>query len=130
MATPGYVTTRNFKDWMIHYTAATQSTMVLIRTTGPDGVDDATKANAIYSAYYMNMQSESPDIFDKLLYNEFIFVEFTNEEDAWEFCRDNFPGSRDGDPDYFIQYVIYSNGLYVRGNDGHNGLREARPEAV
>ena len=75
-----YVTTRNFVEWMRHYTEATQSTMVLLRTVGPDGVDDATKANAIYSSYYLNMQSEDPAIFDKLLYNQFTFVEVTTEE--------------------------------------------------
>lgn len=125
-----YVTTRNFMEWLRHYTEATQSTIVLLRTIGPDNVDDATKANQIYSAYYMNMQSENPAIFDKLLYNEFTFVEFSTEQSAWEFCRDNFPLTRDGDPDYFIQYVIYSNGLYVRGNDGHNGLKEPSPQPV
>ena len=125
-----YVTTRNFVEWMRHYTEATQSTMVLLRTVGPDGVDDATKANAIYSAYYLNMQSENPAIFDKLLYNEFTFVEFTNEDSAWEFCRDNFPGVKPEDEDYFIQYVIFTNGDYVRGNDGMNGLREPRPQTL
>ena len=101
-----YVTTRNFVEWMRHYSEALQTTVVLLRTVGPDGVDDATKANAIYSAYYLNMQSENPAIFDKLLYNEFTFVEFTDEESAWEFCRDNFPVNKPSDIDYFIQFVI------------------------
>jgi hypothetical protein len=119
-------------QWLYHYTEATQSTVVLLRTVGPDGVDDATKANQVYSAYYMNLQSENPAIFDKLLYNEFTFVEFTDEESAWEFCRDNFPINRDevADTDWFIQYVIFSNGSYVRGNDGMNGLKEPTPEPV
>jgi len=125
-----YVTTRNFVEWMRHYSEALQTTVVLLRTVGPDGVDDATKANAIYSAYYLNMQSENPAIFDKLLYNEFTFVEFTDEESAWEFCRDNFPGVKPEDEDYFIQYVIFTNGDYVRGNDGMNGLREPRPQTL
>jgi len=125
-----YVTSRNFVEWLRHYTEATQSTMVLLRTVGPDGVDDAAKATAIYSAYYLNMQSENPAIFDKLLYNEFTFVEFTTEESADEFCRENFPNSKPDDTDYFIQYVIFSNGLYVRGNDGMTGLREPRPEPL
>ena len=73
-----YITTRNFMQWIQHYSEAMETTIVLLRTTGPDGVDDATKANAIYSAYYLNMQSENPAIFDKLLYNEFTFVEFSN----------------------------------------------------
>lgn len=117
-------------EWIQHYTEVTQSSIVLLRTVGPDGVDDATKATAIYSAYYLNMQSENPAIFDKLLYNEFTFVEFTTEESAWEFCRDNFPNSKPDDTDYFIQYVIFSNGLYVRGNDGMTGLREPTPEPL
>lgn len=122
-----YITTRNFMQWIQHYSEAMETTVVLLRTTGPDGVDDATKANAIYSAYYLNMQSENPAIFDKLLYNEFTFVEFSDEESAKEFCRDNFPGVRPDDADYFIQYVIFSNGLYAGGNDGMNGLREPEP---
>lgn len=125
-----YVTTRNFVEWLRHYTESLQSTIVLLRTVGPDNVDDATKANAIYSAYYLNMQSENPAIFDKLLYNEFTFVEFSDEDSAWEFCRDNFPNVKPEDTDYFIQYVIFSNGLYVRGNDGMNGLREPRPQTL
>ena len=125
-----YVTTRNFVEWMYHYTEATQSTMVLLRTVGPDGVDDDTKANQIYSAYYMNMQSENPAIFDKLLYNEFTFVEFSDEDSAWVFCRDNFPANVPEDEDYFIQYVIFSNGAYVRGNNGMEGLREPAPQPV
>lgn len=125
-----YVTSRNFMQWLYHYTEATQSTIVLLRTTGPDNVDDATKANKIYSAYYMNMQSENPAIFDKLLYNEFTFVEFSNEESAREFCRDNFPSSRGDDDDYFIQYVIFTNGGYAGGNDGMNGLREPEPQPL
>lgn len=122
-----YITTRNFTQWLRHYTEATQSTIVLLRTVGPDGVDDATKANQIYSAYYLNMQSENPAIFDKLLYNEFTFVEFSDEQSAWEFCRDNFPVNKPSDIDYFIQFVIFSNGLYVRGNDGLTGLQEPEP---
>ena len=125
-----YVTSKNFMQWMYHYTEALQTTIVLLRTVGPDNVDDDTKANAIYSAYYLNMQSENPAIFDKLLYNEFTFVEFTTEESADEFCRENFPNTKPDDLDYFIQYVIFSNGLYVRGNDGMTGLREPQPEPL
>ena len=125
-----YVTSRNFMQWLYHYTEALQTTVVLLRTIGPDGVDDATKANQIYSAYYLNMQSENPAIFDKLLYNEFTFVEFSSEESARDFCRDNFPNSRGDDDDYFIQYVIFTNGGYAGGNDGMNGLREPEPETL
>ncbi len=125
-----YVTSKNFMQWMYHYTEALQTTIVLLRTVGPDNVDDDTKANAIYSAYYLNMQSENPVIFDKLLYNEFTFVEFTTEESAREFCRDNFPNSRGDDDDYFIQYVIFTNGGYAGGNDGTTGLREPEPEPL
>ena len=125
-----YITTRNFMQWIQHYSEAMEATIVLLRTVGPDGVDDATKANAIYSAYYLNMQSENPAIFDKLLYNEFTFVEFSNEESAKAFCRDNLPGVKPDDADYFVQYVIFSNGLYAGGNDGMNGLREPEPETL
>jgi glucan biosynthesis protein len=125
-----YVTTRNFMQFLVEYTKSLNTTIVLLRTIGPDNVSDADKANAIYSAYYMNMQSENPKIFDTMLYNEFTFVEFSDEESAWEFCRDNFPLNRTIDDDYFVQYVIYSNGNYVRGNDGNTGLREPPPEPV
>lgn len=125
-----YVTCRNFMHWLYHYTEALQTTIVVLRTVGPDSVDDATKANQIYSAYYLNLQSENPAIFDKLLRNEFTFVEFTDEESAWEFCRDNFPNIKPADTDYFVQYVIFSNGEYVKGNDGMNGFREPEPEPL
>lgn len=116
--------------WLYHYTEALQTTIVVLRTVGPDSVDDATKANKIYSAYYLNLQSENPAIFDKLLRNEFTFVEFTDEESAWEFCRDNFPNIKPTDTEYFVQYVIFSNGEYVKGNDGMTGFREPEPEII
>lgn len=126
-----FISVKNFSDWVKNYTESTGGTVVVLRTVGPDGVDDATKANQIYSAYYMNMQSENPAIFDKLLYNEFTFVEFSDEDSAWEFCRENFPISRDNvDGDYFIQYVIYSQGVYIRGNDGLNGFKEPPPQPL
>lgn len=118
-------------EWLYHYTQALDTTVVVLRTTGPDNVDDATKANSIYSAYYMNMQSENPAIFDKLLYNEFTFVEFSTEDSAREFCRDNFPNSRsDVDDDYFIQYVIFTKDGYAGGNDGMKGFREPEPTPI
>ena len=125
-----YITTKNFMQFLMNYSESLNTTIVLLRTIGPDNATDAEKANAVYSAYYMNMQSENPKIFDTMLYNEFTFVEFSDEESAWEFCRDNFPLNRDIDDDYFVQYVIYSNGMYVRGNDGNNGLREPIPQPV
>jgi hypothetical protein len=125
-----FVSCKNFMQWIQNYTEALQTTVVLLRTVGPDGVDDATKANQIYSAYYLNMQSENPAIFDKLLYNEFTFVEFSDEESAQDFCRDNFPNVKPDDTDYFIQYVIFTNGLYAGGNDGMNGLREPEPQTL
>jgi len=125
-----FVSCKNFMQWIQNYTEALQTTVVLLRTVGPDGVNDATKANQIYSAYYLNMQSENPAIFDKLLYNEFTFVEFSDEESAQDFCRDNFPNVKPDDTDYFIQYVIFTNGLYGGGNDGTNGLREPEPEPL
>ena len=125
-----FVSCKNFMQWIENYTEALQTTVVLLRTVGPDGVDDATKANQIYSAYYLNMQSENPAIFDKLLYNEFTFVEFSDEESAQDFCRDNFPNVKPDDTDYFIQYVIFTNGLYAGGNDGMNGLREPEPQTL
>jgi hypothetical protein len=69
-----YVTTRNFMQFLVEYTKSLNTTIVLLRTIGPDNASDAEKANAIYSAYYMNMQSENPKIFDTMLYNEFTFV--------------------------------------------------------
>jgi hypothetical protein len=97
-----FVSCKNFMQWIQHYTEALQTTVVLLRTVGPDSVDDATKANAIYSAYYLNMQSENPAIFDKLLYNEFTFVEFSDEESAIDFCTNNFPNVKPDDTDYLV----------------------------
>ena len=67
---------RDFLEWIEYYTESQQKTMMILRTIGPDNVDDVEKANEIYSAYYQNLQPESPALFDKLLYNEFTFVEF------------------------------------------------------
>jgi len=126
MATRGLKTIANFRDHLI--TASAGKVILMLRTTGPDGIDAAEKANQVYSAYYLNFQSEAPGIFDKVLYNEFVFLEFDTEENAITFVTENLPGVKPSDADYFIQYVLYNDGMYVRGNDGHNGLREPRPD--
>ena len=57
-------------------------------------------------------------------------MEYTDEASARAFCTDNLPGVKPDDVDYFIQYAIFSNGLFAGGNDGLNGLREPHPEPL
>ena len=47
---------RDFLEWIEYYTESQQKTMMILRTIGPDNVDDVEKANEIYSAYYQNLQ--------------------------------------------------------------------------
>lgn len=122
--------TRDFLEWIEYYTETQQKTMMILRTIGPDNVSDAEKANEIYSAYYQNLQPESPELFDKLLYNEFTFVEFNTEEQAYEFAAENFPLNRDGDPDYFVQVVVFSNGNLAYSNDNLRSFSDRIPLPV
>lgn len=125
-----YIGCKNFKDWAKSYTTAVDNALVLLRTVGPDNVDDDVKANQIYSAYYLNMQTEHPGIFDKLLYNEFTFVEFDTEEEALTFVTENFPNTVTDDLDYFVQYVVFHDGSVVRTNNGLTGLMEPPPQPL
>jgi hypothetical protein len=115
---------RDFLDWIEYYTESQQKTMMILRTVGPDNVSSADKANEIYSAYYQNLQTESPALFDKLLYNEFTFVEFDTEEEARQFAIENFPTNKIGDPDYFIQVFVFSNGNLAYSNDNLTSLSD------
>ena len=121
---------RDFLEWIEYYTESQQKTMMILRTIGPDNVDDAEKANQIYSVYYQNLQPESPELFDKLLYNEFTFVEFPDEQTAYDFAIENFPMNRDGDPDYFVQVVIFSDGNLAYSNDSLSSFSNRIPPPV
>lgn len=125
-----YLGCKNFKDWAKSYTAAVDNALVLLRTVGPDSVTDETKANQIYSAYYLNMETSHPEVFDKLLYNEFTFVEFDTEDEAIEFVTENFPTNVTDDMDYFVQYVVFVDGSVTRENNGLTGLMEPAPQPV
>lgn len=125
-----YIGCKNFKDWAKSYTEAVDNALVLLRTVGPDNVTDDVKANQIYSAYYLNMQTEHPGIFDKLLYNEFTFVEFDTEQEALDFVIDNFPNTVTDDLDYFVQYVVFYSGAVIRTNNGLTGLAEPAPQPL
>ena len=115
---------RDFLDWIEYYTESQQKIMMILRTIGPDNVSSADKANEIYSAYYQNLQTESPALFDKLLYNEFTFVEFDTEEEARQFAIENFPTNKIGDPDYFVQVFVFSNGNLAYANDNLTSLSD------
>ena len=115
---------RDFLDWIEYYTESQQKIMMILRTIGPDNVSSANKANEIYSAYYQNLQTESPALFDKLLYNEFTFVEFDTEEEARQFAIENFPTNKIGDPDYFVQVFVFSNGNLAYANDNLTSLSD------
>lgn len=122
--------TRDFLEWIEYYTESQQKTMMILRTIGPDSVSDADKANQIYSVYHQNLQTESPELFDKLLYNEFTFVEFDAEEEAYQFAIENFPTNRSGDPDYFVQVFVFSNGNLAYSNDSLTSLSDRIPDPV
>lgn len=108
---------RDFLDFLKCYTSHESKSVVMLRTIGPDSVTDFDKANKIYSIYYANLREYS-DLFDKLLYNEITFAEFDDELEALDFVRENFPSSRDqGDPDYFIQYFLVTDGELAYSND-------------
>ena len=115
---------RDFLDWIEYYTESQQKIMMILRTIGPDNVSSANKANEIYSGYYQNLQTESPALFDKLLYNEFTFVEFDTEEEARQFAIENFPTNKIGDPDYFVQVFVFSNGNLAYANDNLTSLSD------
>lgn len=118
---------KDFYHLLIDITEKNQSTIMLLRTVGPDNTSDFDKANKIYSAYHLNLQIESPELFDKLLYNEFVFVEFNDEEEAYNFAVDNLPMNKNNvDSDYFIQFFIFSNGLYAYANDSLESLSDTK----
>lgn len=114
---------RDFLEYLKHDTAKDDSTVMILRPVGPDGVDDATRASEIYSAYHLNLEPECPGLFDKLLYNEFVFVEFDSHEDAYQFALENLPMNKSSvDSEYWIQFFIISAGDYTYGNDDLRAL--------
>jgi hypothetical protein len=117
---------KDFLEFIRDITKEKDSTIMVLRTTGPDGVEDFEKANQIYSAYHVNLQPESPELFDKLLYNEFTFVEFEDEQKALNFALENLPKKADKtvDTDYFVQVFIFSSGGMYYANDSLEGLSE------
>ena len=118
---------RDFVEFIIHWTETMNTTVMMIRTTGPDNATDEDKVNHIYSIYKTNFESDRADFFDKFLYNEFTFVEFDSEEEAYDFGIQNFPMNRNGDPDYFVQFFIFSNGNLAYANDSLVGLSDKIP---
>ena len=116
----------DFLEFARHITAKDQSTVMILRTVGPDGVTDAQKANEIYSAYHLNLEPLGEGLFDKLLYNEFVFVEFESEEAAYQFALQNLPMNKDSvESEYWIQFFIISNGEYTYSNDSLKALSAA-----
>jgi hypothetical protein len=114
---------RDFLEYLKYDTAKDGSTVMILRPVGPDGVSDAERASQIYSAYHVNLEPECPGLFDKLLYNEFVFVEFASEEAAYQFALENLPMNKDSvEGDYWIQFFIISNGEYYYSNDNLKAL--------
>jgi len=117
---------RDFLEYLKHDTAKDASTVMILRPIGPDGVSDAERASQIYSAYHLNLEPECPGLFDKLLYNEFVFVEFESEEAAYQFALQNLPMNKDSvESEYWIQFFIISNGEYTYSNDSLKALSAA-----
>lgn len=115
----------DFLEFARHITAKDQSTVMILRTVGPDGVTDAQKANEIYSAYHLNLEPLGEGLFDKLLYNEFVFVHFDSEQEAYDFALENLPMNKNNiDSDYFVQFYIFHDGEFAYGNNSVKGLTE------
>ena len=119
---------RDFVELLMHWTEVTETVLMVVRTTGPDNVSDSEKINHIYSVYKSNIESDRVDFFDKFLYNEFTFLEFDSEEEAYEFGLHNFPMNKEGDPDYFVQFFIFSHGNLAYANDSLSGLSDRIPQ--
>jgi len=126
------IVARDFLEWIEHYTSSTQTTLMVLRTVGPDNATDADKVNHIYSIYKSNFDSEEIEIFNKFLYNEFTFIEFDTEEEAYQFGIENFPMTRSAvdDQDYFVQMFIFNGGNLAYANDSLEGLSDRVPPAV
>mgnify|MGYP003344687724 CR=1 FL=1 len=82
---------KDFLELLETITESQNSTIMVLRTVGPDNATEVDKINYIYSVYKNNFESENVDIFEKFLYNEFTFVEFDSEEEAYDFAVHNFP---------------------------------------
>jgi hypothetical protein len=119
---------RDFLEFIQHTTDVENSTIMIIRTVGPDNATDVEKVNYIYSVYKTNFESENVDIFEKFMYNEFTFVEFESEEDAYEFALQNFPMKKTEDSDFFVQFFIFSDGNLAYANDSLVGLSSQIPQ--
>jgi len=118
---------RDFVEFIIEWTEALNKTLMVIRTTGPDSATDVEKVNHIYSVYKSNFESDRVDFFNKFLYNEFTFLEFDSEEEAYDFGIQNFPMNKNGDMDFFVQFFIFSNGNLAYANDSLSGLSDRIP---
>lgn len=119
---------RDFLELLMYWTEKTESVIMMLRTTGPDNATEQDKVNHIYSVYKSNFESDRVDFFDKFLYNEFTFLEFDTEEEAYEFALHNFPMNKEGDPDYFVQFFIFSSGNLAYANDSLSGLSDRIPK--
>jgi hypothetical protein len=113
---------KDFLQLLESYTSLQEKTLMMLRTVGPDNVTDQDKANQIYSLYYQNLNPESPLLFDRLLYNEFTFVEFETEKEAYDFAINNFPVDETDDLDYFVHCFVFSNGNLAYANTNLKSL--------
>ena len=113
---------KDFLELLETYTESQQKVLMMLRTVGPDSVTDQEKADQIYSVYYQNLHTESAMLFDKLLYNEFTFVEFKTESEAYDFAIHNFPMDETDDSDYFVQCFVFSNGGLAYANTNLKSL--------
>lgn len=115
---------KDFLELLETVTEAQNSTIMVLRTVGPDNATEVDKINYIYSVYKTNFESENVDIFEKFLYNEFTFVEFDTEEEAYDFAVFNFPVNKKliDDNDFFVQVFVFSNGNLAYANDTLKGL--------
>lgn len=112
------IVVRDFLQVIEKFTEDSELVLMILRTVGPDSCASIEKYNEVYSAYKSNFDVESTGIFNTFLRNEWSFLEFSTEEEAIKFAKENLPVSKDDlDPDYFIQCFVFNRGALAFSND-------------
>jgi len=104
----------DFLTFLEDTTRDTGKTYLMLRMVGPSKCTDVEKLKEVYAAYKFNLDST---VYNKIFYNEFVYVEFDNDDAAIDYAFDNFPRNTDGDPDYYIFACVISAGTVMYSND-------------
>lgn len=108
------MTAKDFLQFLMDITRETGKTYLMLRCSGPDKCTDVDKLNEVYGTYKAILP---PDIYRKIFYNEFVFIEMDTDDEACDFAKDYFPKNTSGDPDYFIFTCVVSEGVVCYAND-------------